>query len=79
MEDQNVRLVDMLNQGKGKYFLINVMSRRARALAQGARPAVPYQEGATDPMQTAVDELSAGKLNAKMKEIREVLGEEDDF
>jgi len=67
MEDQTDRLVDMLREGRCKYFLINVMSRRARALTQGARPAVPYQEGAADPMQTAVDELTAGKLNARQK------------
>jgi len=64
MEEQGDRLAEMLKDGKCKYLLINVMSRRARALAQGARAAVPYQEGASDPMQTAVDELTAGKIGA---------------
>ena len=58
----------MWNSGKSKYFLINVMARRARALNRGARPAVPYQEGAADPMQTAVEEYSAGKLTIREKE-----------
>ncbi len=68
MEEYNVRLNEMLRDGRGKYFLINVMSRRARALTQGARPAVPYQEGASDAMQTAVDEMAAGKLSARLRE-----------
>jgi DNA-directed RNA polymerase subunit K/omega len=62
MDEITKNLPGMFKEGKGKYFLINVVARRARALNQGARPAVPYQEGASDPMQTAVEELLAGKI-----------------
>lgn len=49
-----------------KYFMINVLSHRARSLNRGDRPVVPYQEGATDSMHTAMDEYRAGKLRAEI-------------
>ncbi len=58
----------MFDDGQSKYFTINVMARRARALNRGARPAIPYQEGASDPIQTAIDELVTGRLKARHKE-----------
>ncbi len=70
MEEKGDQLTEMLKEGKRKYFLINVMARRARALAQGARPAVPYQEGASDPIQTAIDEMLAGKIAAEAKDTK---------
>ncbi len=70
MEDKGDHLPEMLKEGRRKYFLINVMARRARALAQGARPAVPYQEGASEPIQTAIDEMLAGKLAATAKDTK---------
>lgn len=65
MDELTKNLPSMFQEGRGKYIVINVVARRARALNQGARPAVPYQEGAADAMQIAIEELNAGKILCK--------------
>ncbi len=65
METYTKSPAELMRDNSGKYFLINLLAQRAKALNQGARPAVPYQEGASAPMQTAIDELLAGRIGWK--------------
>ena len=64
-ESNETPLVEMFRNGEGKYRIINILAQRARALNQGARSAVPYQEGASDPLTAAIEEMLAGKLSAR--------------
>jgi DNA-directed RNA polymerase subunit K/omega len=55
-----------------KYFLINVIARRSRALVDGEKPMVDPQ-GAIRPNEVAVRELISGKLRVSPKATRNKL------
>lgn len=61
----------------GKYLMINVITRRARDLAHGARPTIPYGDGTFDPVELANEELAAGKL--KIRRRNDITGEIEEF
>lgn len=46
----------------GRYLLINLVTRRARDLARGAKPSIPYAEGGFDPVEVAQEEWESNKL-----------------
>jgi DNA-directed RNA polymerase subunit K/omega len=56
---------------EGKYMMINVLARRAKELARGGRPSIPYSEG-FDPIEVATEEYEAGKLCINRREDEEL-------
>jgi len=72
MKLEGQELVDNYNKGLTRYFLINVISRRARALVDGEKPVVDPQ-GSLRPSEMAMKELTAGKLKVIPKAVRNKL------
>lgn len=70
MEPQD--LIQDFEAGQNKYLMINVISRRSRALVDGEKPMIDPQ-GSTRPNEVAVQELSAGKLRVTPKVVRNKL------
>ncbi len=46
----------------GKYLLINVLSRRAKALSRSGKATIPYAEGHFDPVEVAREEYDKSML-----------------
>ena len=46
----------------GKYLLINVVARRAKALSRSGKATIPYAEGHFDPIDVAREEYDKEKL-----------------
>lgn len=46
----------------GKYLKINVIARRAKALARSGKATIPYAEGNFDPIEVALEEYTKKKL-----------------
>jgi len=72
MKCEGEELVDNYKKGFNRYFMINVISRRARALVDGEKPMVDSQ-GSLRPSELAVKELAAGKLKVIPKATRNKL------
>ena len=62
----------LLAEGRQKYLLINVLSRRARDLNKGSRPLIVWNEGQT-PSQIAYQEAVEGKFKLVRKNTAKVL------
>lgn len=62
----------LLEEGRQKYLLINVLSRRARELNKGSRSLVVWNEGQT-PSQVAYTEAVEGKLKLVRKHTSKVV------
>lgn len=65
-------LLDRYQKEQNKYFLINVIARRSRALVDGEKPMID-PEGEIRPNEVAVKEMSAGKLRTTPKIARNKL------
>jgi DNA-directed RNA polymerase subunit K/omega len=66
MKMEGQELVDNYKKGLSRYFMINVISRRARTLLDGEKPMVDPQ-GSVRPGEVALMELAAGKLKVSPK------------
>jgi len=62
-------LVNRYTSQMDKYFLVNIISKRARALVDGEKPLVD-PAGATRPSEIATKELISGKLRVSPKATR---------
>ena len=62
-------LSDIVDPESNKYFIMNVMSRRARALTEGSRPVIPFDK--YDPVKIAGKEFREGKLQIGVKKKEE--------
>ena len=60
-------LQDMMISNENKYLMVNVLSRRIRALNEGTRATVQL-EGSHTPMDTAIVEAISGMLKIEKKE-----------
>jgi DNA-directed RNA polymerase subunit K/omega len=65
-------LIERYQNELSKYLLINVIARRSRALVDGEKPMIDFQ-GAFEPNEVAIKELSAGKLRTSPKATRNKL------
>ncbi|MBN1901337.1 DNA-directed RNA polymerase subunit omega [Candidatus Sumerlaeota bacterium] len=65
-------IVERYQNDLNKYFMINVIARRSRALVDGDKPMVDPQ-GAIRPNEIATRELLAGKLRTSPKTTRNKL------
>jgi DNA-directed RNA polymerase subunit K/omega len=72
MKLEGQELLDNYMKELTRYFIINVISRRARALVDGEKPLVDPQ-GSTRPSELAGKELEAGKLKVSPKATRNKL------
>ena len=51
----------------GRYLFITAVTRRAKELAAGGRPTIPYADGNFDPIEVAIEELQKGKLSVRRR------------
>ena len=66
MEIKPSELAEKYKQHTDRYLLVNVVSKRARALVEGERPVIDT-DGSSRPSEIAVKELAAGKLRVKSR------------
>jgi len=63
------KLSEMKKQGQGKYLLVNVLAKRARALNEGARAEVTmHEDNPMDLTRVAIAEMDLEKLRVEPKE-----------
>ena len=63
------KLSNLLQDGRYKYLLVNVVAKRARALNDGARPEVPMRgDNPMDLTRVALTETESEKLRVEPSE-----------
>ena len=62
-------LSEMLEGGRNKYLLINILAKRARSLNEGARPELAMQgDNPLDLLRVSLAEMDQNKLRVEPKE-----------
>ena len=72
MKMDNEELKDNFDKKIRKYFLVNVIAKRARALIDGERPLVDIHENLR-PSEIAIKEIREGKIKVLPKAVRNKL------
>lgn len=70
--EEALEVDDILYRNRNKYLLVNVVAKRARELNEGSRPAVRL-EGPHNPLEVALAEVAAKKLNVVRREREKVM------
>jgi DNA-directed RNA polymerase subunit K/omega len=65
-DSSEMDLTEMTQQGGGKYFLVNVLAKRAKALDSGGKPLVKVENGC-EVDNIAIEEVRRGKISVKPK------------
>jgi DNA-directed RNA polymerase omega subunit len=63
---EEVDLLEMAKRGEGKYFLVNVLAKRSKALHSGEKARVKVENG-REPDNIAIEEISQDKLKVTPK------------
>lgn len=73
MNVEGENLAKQYKDKENKYFLVNVISRRAREIVDGERPMVEVTKDDMRPRDIAEEELKEGKLKVFSRTVRHKL------
>lgn len=66
------KLSELMNQNEHRFFLVNVLAKRCRALIGGDKPLIKIANlQVKDPTYIALEELKKGKLSVQEQEKEE--------